>query len=55
MNDAKTRQLLVYLAAAHMAAGAGAHEAEEDVVRAARAIGLPGVSPPSSTVWRWGR
>lgn len=26
MNDANTRQLLVYLAAAHMAAGAGAHE-----------------------------
>ena len=43
MTPAQTRQLLVYLAAAHMAAGAGAHEAEEDVVRAARAIGLPGV------------
>lgn len=42
LTDAQTRQLLVYLAAAHMAGGAGAHEATEDVVRAARAIGLPG-------------
>lgn len=43
LTSAQTRQLLVYLAAAHMASGAGAHEAREDVVRAARAMGLPGV------------
>lgn len=42
LSDAQTRQLLVYLAAAHMAGGAGAHEAREDVIRVARAIGLRG-------------
>lgn len=42
LTDAETRQLLVYLAAAHMAGGAAAHEAIEDVIRASRAIGLRG-------------
>lgn len=40
LPPAKTRQLLVYLTAAHMAAGAGAHEAAADVARVAHAMGL---------------
>lgn len=43
LTDAQIRQLLVYLTAAHMAGGAGAHEAHDEVRRAAAALGYPGV------------
>lgn len=41
MSASEHRQLLAYLAAAHTASGAAAHEVEVDVVMAARGIGHP--------------
>lgn len=41
-SDARIRQLLVYLAAAHMAGGAASHEAVDEVRRVAAMIGHPG-------------
>lgn len=48
LSDAAVRKLLACLAAAHMAGGAAAHEAHEDVIRAARGLGIEGVQIQAS-------
>ena len=48
LSDDQTRQLLVYLAAAHMAGGAAAHEVREDVMAAGRALGHDAVQVNST-------